>query len=98
MALRNLVWSSADLPAEALRERIEQMHDNLRAALGWWMAEHRATEGLQLAITLCQFWISRGAYAETSPWLEPMRDLATGRTDRPIRLRWRSRWRSVRAP
>ncbi len=76
-----VVWTSADLPAEALRERIEQMHDNLRAALGWWMAERRGTEGLRLAITLCQFWISRGAYAETSPWLEPMRDLATGRTD-----------------
>ena len=77
----SVIWSSANLPAEALRERIEHMHDNLRAALGWWMAERRATEGLRLAITLCQFWISRGAYAETTPWLEPMRDLATGGTD-----------------
>jgi tetratricopeptide (TPR) repeat protein len=76
-----VVWTAAGQPADALREQIEQMHDNLRAALGWWMAERRATEGLQLAITLCQFWISRGAYAETSPWLEPMRDLATGPSD-----------------
>ena len=94
-----VVWGSADLQAEVLRERIEHMHDNLRAALGWWMAERRATEGLRLAITLCQFWMSCGAYAETTPWLEPMRDLATGRTDPadqaavevPVR-------RSVRAP
>jgi non-specific serine/threonine protein kinase len=74
----SVVWASANVPADRLRERIEQMQDNLRAALAWWTAERRAAEGLRLAVTLCQFWLSYGAHAETWPWLEPMRELATG--------------------
>ena len=71
-----VVWGSADVQARGLPERIEQMQDNLRVALGWWMAERRAVEGLRLAVTLAQFWMSRGAFVEVSPWLEPMRELA----------------------
>jgi predicted ATPase/transcriptional regulator with XRE-family HTH domain len=70
-------WDSGDSSAEAVRDGIEQIHDNVRAALGWWLAIRRAREGLSLAVTLCQFWMWRGMYGEARRWLEPMQDLAT---------------------
>src|SRR5262249_39826677 len=93
-----VVWDSPNLPAEVLREQIEQMMDNLRTALGWWMAQYRATEGLRLAVTLCQFWLASGFYAETLLWLEPMREMASAQTregettllDVPVVLRARA--------
>jgi tetratricopeptide (TPR) repeat protein len=74
---------------------MEQMQDNLRVALGWWLAERRAAEGLRLAVTLSQFWIWRGAYVEISPWLESMRELVeppvggASQVDLPVALRAR---------
>src|SRR5262249_50830493 len=70
-----VVWGSPDVQAQGLPERMEHMQDNLRVALGWWMAQRRAVDALRLAVTLSQFWIWRGAYVEVSPWLEPMREL-----------------------
>jgi predicted ATPase/DNA-binding XRE family transcriptional regulator len=71
-----VVWSNADVQARALPERMEQMQDNLRVALSWLLAERRVADGLRLAVTLSQFWISRGAFVEISPWLESMREMA----------------------
>jgi predicted ATPase/transcriptional regulator with XRE-family HTH domain len=70
-------WAVADPAAEAVRRQIEELHDNLQVALGWWLAACRAGEGLSLAVTLCQFWMWSGMYAEARRWLEPMLDLAT---------------------
>jgi predicted ATPase/transcriptional regulator with XRE-family HTH domain len=56
-------------------ERLEQEHDNLRAALGWaFEAPHERSEpvevGLGLASALFRFWQGRGHLREGCAWLE----------------------------
>jgi predicted ATPase/DNA-binding CsgD family transcriptional regulator/DNA-binding XRE family transcriptional regulator len=73
--------ASGDAPIEVVRDRIEAGYDNLRAALGWWLAQGRPVEGLGLAHALGFFWLARGLYAEGRRWLEAMLALA----DRTVR-------------
>jgi predicted ATPase/class 3 adenylate cyclase/Tfp pilus assembly protein PilF len=52
-------------------ERLEQEHDNLRAALEWSQADAGGAEaGLQLAGALYRFWHVRGYLTEGRQWLE----------------------------
>ena len=51
-------------------DRIEQEHDNLRAALSWGSArESASTDALRLAGRLARFWMVRGYLAEGRAWL-----------------------------
>jgi tetratricopeptide (TPR) repeat protein len=60
-------------------ERLEQEHDNLRAALQWALGrENQKETALQLATTLGIFWKSRGYWGEGRRWLEAA--LAYGNT------------------
>jgi non-specific serine/threonine protein kinase len=59
-----------------VRDNIEAEYDNLRAALGWWLAQSRPVEGLGLAHALGFFWMARGLYAEGRRWIEAMLELA----------------------
>jgi predicted ATPase/serine/threonine protein kinase/Tfp pilus assembly protein PilF len=68
--------------------RLEEEHDNLRAALGWWL-EHDPEACLRMAVALRHLWIIRGHLTEGRMWLET----ALERSDRtPSGLRslaWR---------
>jgi predicted ATPase/transcriptional regulator with XRE-family HTH domain len=59
-------------------KRLEQEHDNLRAAMEFALAEGSpafAQKGLHLAITLGYFWFLRGYHEESDNWLEKFRQL-----------------------
>jgi predicted ATPase/class 3 adenylate cyclase len=59
-------------PEQALwLDRLEQEHDNLRAALEWSQGSEEAGDaGLRLAGSLYRFWYVRGYLAEGRQWLE----------------------------
>jgi predicted ATPase len=60
------------------RKRLEQEHDNLRAAMEFALAEGSprfAQAGLRLAIALEYFWFLRGYRKESRNWLEKFRQL-----------------------
>jgi non-specific serine/threonine protein kinase len=57
--------------------RLEEEHDNLRAALGWSTSDRGGREiALRLSSSLWRFWARRGHYREGRMWIE--RILATG--------------------
>jgi predicted ATPase/DNA-binding CsgD family transcriptional regulator len=51
-------------------ERLEQEHDNLRAALHWLTAQEDDEKALRLCAALWRFWVMRGHLSEGSQWLE----------------------------
>jgi predicted ATPase/DNA-binding CsgD family transcriptional regulator len=63
-------------------ERLEQEHDNLRAALSWAAAGGDEALGARLAASLGRFWLTRGHMSEGRRWLEAV--LAPGRVLAPV--------------
>jgi tetratricopeptide (TPR) repeat protein len=49
-------------------DRLEEDHDNLRAALAWLARRGPAEHGLRLAVALRRFWRARGYIAEGREW------------------------------
>ena len=52
------------------QQRLQQEEENLRAALGWTVAQWDGTLGLRLAGALWRYWYQRGALSEGRHWLE----------------------------
>ncbi len=72
---------------QAQVDRLEADHDNLRAALGWFVAEHsRSEDALRLVGSLWWFWFSRGHLDEGCSWVSQ----ALALDDRPTLARVRA--------
>ena len=66
--------------------RLASEHDNLRAALGWSLAQRDAATALRLAGALWPFWSARGYLSEGRRWLRDTLALtdAVGATDEDV--------------
>ncbi len=63
-------------------ERLEREHDNLRAALSWFLEQGSDGQSSELALrlsgALSQFWLLRGYVSEGRQWLEQALDESRG--------------------
>jgi predicted ATPase/DNA-binding XRE family transcriptional regulator len=75
------LWVGEGAGAAELRDHVDEVHENLRTALDWWVETRHPTHGLRVALTLCEFWVRDGLYAEARRWLERMLDLASDATE-----------------
>jgi predicted ATPase len=69
----------------AWRARLEQDHDNLRAALRRSIQRKEAESGLRLCVALFCFWTDQGYAAEGRVWLEQLLELDAGSQPTAIR-------------
>jgi predicted ATPase/class 3 adenylate cyclase len=63
-------------------QRLEEEHDNLRAALAWMLARGEARIGLQFAVGIWSFWDLRGYWTEGRERLTEL--LAATQSDRTV--------------
>ena len=67
--------------------RLEQEHDNLRAALGWLIEREEAEKALRLASALRWLWGRHGHVSEGRQWLERALGSSKAKASAPVRAR-----------
>jgi predicted ATPase/DNA-binding SARP family transcriptional activator len=67
---------------EGWLERLEQDHDNVRTAMGWYAGRGEPEALLRMAGALWRFWCLHGHYSEGRDWLE--RALTAGGAAQPV--------------
>jgi non-specific serine/threonine protein kinase len=79
-----------DLTHTMWRDRLSIERDNIRAALGWLVAQGDAERSQRLAAALGHFWFLFSDFREGSDWLERALALphAAGAATRALALRW----------
>jgi len=86
LALAEAAEPGLDGPERAIwLERLEQEHDNLRAALAWSQAAGRVELGLRLVCALRLFWCEHGHLHEGWTWLEAALALNGANVPRSLR-------------
>jgi len=74
-------------------DRLSAEHDNLRAALGWAIANHDAEVALRMAAALWMFWRPTGAFSEGRAWLGQVFEMdASGHEHLRARALWGAGW------
>ena len=68
-------------------DRMEAEHDNLRAALAWFLERGDMEAGARLATLLVSFWLVRGHLSEGRRWLDAV---LTGSANLPVAVRARA--------
>jgi predicted ATPase/DNA-binding CsgD family transcriptional regulator len=61
--------------------RLEQEHENVRAALGWSIQRKESGRALRLAGALSRFWLIQGHFREGRTWLEQALALPAGENE-----------------
>jgi predicted ATPase/class 3 adenylate cyclase len=79
-----MLWGAEDA---AWLDRLEQEHDNLRAALSWAIEHEEATLALRVGGALRWFWYMEGYYGEGRRWLEAALDKDWGAAEAEARAR-----------
>jgi predicted ATPase/DNA-binding CsgD family transcriptional regulator len=89
---RHLEWCAGlgrQVPSIALdlqhADRLEQERGNVRAALGWAVANLAADQGLRIAIANFPVWFVRGHSVEARSWLEQLLELPATPSTRTVR-------------
>jgi hypothetical protein len=60
---------------------LDDVHDNVRVALRWWLETRRASEGLVILRALYPFWLWHGIPVDGRRWMEAMLKLAADSGD-----------------
>jgi predicted ATPase/class 3 adenylate cyclase len=68
-------------------DRLQEDHDNLRAALSWFTRRGPADHGLRLATALSRFWRIRGYFSEGRERMAELLALPAARTRSPARAK-----------
>jgi non-specific serine/threonine protein kinase len=76
-------WPTLDAMSAPVVDRLDGAHDNLRAALRWWIDADRQAEGLSLAVTLVTFWGARGVHAGGAEFLSWLKEALDGPAQPP---------------
>jgi non-specific serine/threonine protein kinase len=69
-------WYSPDEPR--WYDRLDQAHDDLRAALAWALEQRKTESALLICKGIWQFWLARGHRSEAREWIKKALDQSHG--------------------